>query len=206
MIGAAPLTKVSGGCAPTSGTAVGFIFTTRPCTPRGSARVFRRRSRRALHARGSIGSWEAKATVPKTSSSAMDHRGILQGTQARLRRRKTPTRKLRGAAQGARNLRARGVETPRAANAIADRACDEGHRSPHLTSTQLDVLRACSDVKLGTKPTCRDALLAVPALGGHIKNNGDPGWQVLARGYERLIILEEAWVAASGTATRKRKT
>jgi hypothetical protein len=42
-------------------------------------------------------------------------------------------------------------------------------------------------------PTARDALLAVAALGGHIKNNGDPGWIVLGRGYQDLLRLELGW-------------
>ena len=39
--------------------------------------------------------------------------------------------------------------------------------------------------------TIRQAMLAVARLGGHIKNNGDPGWLVLGRGYEELLKLEE---------------
>jgi hypothetical protein len=41
--------------------------------------------------------------------------------------------------------------------------------------------------------TVRDAMLGVAALGGHIKNNGDPGWQVLGRGFRRFLELEEGW-------------
>jgi hypothetical protein len=42
----------------------------------------------------------------------------------------------------------------------------------------------------------REALLAVAALGGHIKNNGEPGWIVLGRGFETLLTLEQGWKAA----------
>ncbi len=82
----------------------------------------------------------------------------------------------------------------------------DGTRPAHeaLSITQLTILRACGSMKLGKKPTCRDAMLAVAALGGHIKNNGDPGWQVLGRGLERLLLLEIGWSAA--TSTRKKKT
>ena len=45
-------------------------------------------------------------------------------------------------------------------------------------------------------PTARDALLAVARIGGHIKNNGDPGWQVLGRGYDSLLLMELGWRAA----------
>lgn len=43
--------------------------------------------------------------------------------------------------------------------------------------------------------TAKQALLAIAALGGHIKNNGPPGWQVLARGYHHLLLLEIGWIA-----------
>jgi hypothetical protein len=65
-----------------------------------------------------------------------------------------------------------------------------------LGPTQLAVLRACSSTKLPPKPTSRDALLAVAALGGHIRNNGEPGWIVLGRGMEKLRMLQSGWLAA----------
>jgi hypothetical protein len=64
-----------------------------------------------------------------------------------------------------------------------------------LTATQVEVLKAIGKKPLPAKPTVRDALLAVAALGGHIKNNGEPGWQVLGRGYRDLLILEMGWQA-----------
>lgn len=72
-----------------------------------------------------------------------------------------------------------------------------------LSVVQLEVLRACGSVKLGKNATCREAMLAVAGLGGHIKNNGDPGWQVLGRGLERLLLLELGWSAATATRTKK---
>jgi hypothetical protein len=59
-----------------------------------------------------------------------------------------------------------------------------------LTPLQLHLLRRKTK-KLPAQPTIRQAMLAVAQLGGHIKNNGDPGWIVLGRGYEELLILEE---------------
>ncbi|MDF3068552.1 MAG: putative transposase [Polyangiaceae bacterium] len=47
--------------------------------------------------------------------------------------------------------------------------------------------------ELPDKPTVRDAMLGIAALGGHIKNNGDPGWQVLGRGLHRFSEFEEGW-------------
>ena len=38
--------------------------------------------------------------------------------------------------------------------------------------------------------------LGFAALGGHIKNNGDPGWIVLGRGFTRLAEAEVVWQLA----------
>jgi hypothetical protein len=68
--------------------------------------------------------------------------------------------------------------------------------SEALSSTQIEVLVAISKGKLPAMPTVRQALRAVAGFGGHIKNNGDPGWLVLGRGFQYLLILEEGWKAA----------
>jgi hypothetical protein len=65
-----------------------------------------------------------------------------------------------------------------------------------LSADQLDVLRALGRTKLSEAPSVREAYLAVAALGGHIKWNGDPGWQTLAFGYEKLETLTAGWTAA----------
>lgn len=57
------------------------------------------------------------------------------------------------------------------------------------------MLRAVAKKPLPRSPTAREALLAVAALGGHIKNNGDPGWLVLGRGLFDLLLLEMGWRA-----------
>lgn len=61
---------------------------------------------------------------------------------------------------------------------------------------QLLLLRKLAERRkrpMPLEPTIRDAMLAVGAIGGHIKNNGDPGWQVLGRGYRRFLEAEEGW-------------
>jgi hypothetical protein len=65
-----------------------------------------------------------------------------------------------------------------------------------LSPRQLQVLRA----RLKKRPppenaSVREALLAVAALGGHLLFNGDPGWIILSRGYEKLLVLEAGWQA-----------
>lgn len=64
-----------------------------------------------------------------------------------------------------------------------------------LTSVQVEVLIATSPTRLPQTPTVREVLLAVAALGGHIKNNGEPGWMVIGRGVETLLTLERGWKA-----------
>jgi hypothetical protein len=76
--------------------------------------------------------------------------------------------------------------------------------TPHAEATtvlpapMVDVLLAFTRIKLPPAPNARDVLLAVAALGGHLKHNGDPGWLTLARGYEKLRSLTEGWQAAKG--------
>jgi len=44
-------------------------------------------------------------------------------------------------------------------------------------------------------PTIRDMLLAIAGLGGHLKQNGEPGWIVLGRGYDDFLLAELGWSA-----------
>jgi len=45
--------------------------------------------------------------------------------------------------------------------------------------------------------TLGDAAMLVARMGGHIKNNGPPGWQVLTRGYQHLLTLLIGWEMAT---------
>jgi hypothetical protein len=51
---------------------------------------------------------------------------------------------------------------------------------------------------LPDKPTAREAMLGIAALGGHIRNNGDPGWIVLGRGFDDLLMIELGFILATG--------
>jgi hypothetical protein len=62
-----------------------------------------------------------------------------------------------------------------------------------VSPTQLEVLRVLGRMKLSPEPTTREAMLAIAALGGHIKYNGEPGWLTLARGYHELLTLTRGW-------------
>jgi hypothetical protein len=77
------------------------------------------------------------------------------------------------------------------------RAVPDESAAVALTPRQLHVLRA-SPVgdTLGRTPTLREALLAVARLGGHLRQNGQPGWLVLGRGMQKLLWMEAGWAAA----------
>ena len=78
--------------------------------------------------------------------------------------------------------------------------------APHSSATtvlspvMLEVLHVFTRITLPSAPTARDVLLAVAALGGHLKHNGEPGWLTLSRGYEKLRTLTEGWAARHGVA------
>lgn len=67
---------------------------------------------------------------------------------------------------------------------------------------QLQLMRRLAEERRRPMPreptTLRDAMLALAAIGGHLKSNGDPGWQVLGRGYRRFLEAEEGWRLARG--------
>lgn len=67
--------------------------------------------------------------------------------------------------------------------------------SAALTAKQMEVLRAVAKRPLPSRPSARDAMLAIAALGGHLTSNGDPGWIVLGRGMHDLLLLELGWRA-----------
>ncbi len=59
-----------------------------------------------------------------------------------------------------------------------------------LTTLQIKILKTISKQKLSDEPSAQEALYAIAALGGHIPNNGPPGWLVLGRGFEDILLLE----------------
>jgi hypothetical protein len=67
-----------------------------------------------------------------------------------------------------------------------------------LHPQELAALRHISHRPLPKKPTVQDALWCIAGLGGHIKNNGPAGWQVLQRGMEKFVVFAAGWCAAKG--------
>ena len=56
--------------------------------------------------------------------------------------------------------------------------------------------QAPSNQTLPPPKTIADAMVHLARLGGHIRNNGRPGWQTLAWGYEKLLTMRLGWEAA----------
>lgn len=65
-----------------------------------------------------------------------------------------------------------------------------------ISDLRLAVLRAISHQPLPPQPSASDVCLAIARLGGHLKNNGFPGWLVLHRGFQTLLDAELGWLAA----------
>ena len=76
------------------------------------------------------------------------------------------------------------------------RTTPEAPATEVLTARQVEVLHALAPTRLPKRPTTQDALLAVAALGGHLKRNGPPGWKLLQRGMTKLLDYEVGWAAA----------
>jgi hypothetical protein len=71
-----------------------------------------------------------------------------------------------------------------------------------LDQDELAVLRAKARRPLPAAPNVMDVFLAIAALGGHQKQNGEPGWRTLARGLEKLIALTEGYRLAKAPLSR----
>jgi hypothetical protein len=71
-----------------------------------------------------------------------------------------------------------------------------------LTELQLTVLRHRSHRPLPEKPTAAQALWCLAGLGGHIPNNGWPGWQVLGRAFSTLLEAIAGWRLAIQAAEK----
>lgn len=72
-----------------------------------------------------------------------------------------------------------------------------------LTRRQVKILQVLHDKQhpkspLPARPTVKQAMYALARLGGHFKQNGDPGWQTLGRGLQRLLQAEQDALALQG--------
>lgn len=67
-----------------------------------------------------------------------------------------------------------------------------------LHNQEIAALRHMSHRPLPDNPTVQDVLWCIAGLGGHIKNNGPAGWQVLQRGMQKFLTFAAGWCAAKG--------
>lgn len=76
---------------------------------------------------------------------------------------------------------------------------DQALTPTHLLMLQVlkrkNLVKSLRHVPLSETPTVQEALFAVAALAGHLKNNGPPGWQLLGRGLDQLLVMELGWNA-----------
>jgi|GraSoi013_1_40cm_1032412.scaffolds.fasta_scaffold43185_2 hypothetical protein len=49
--------------------------------------------------------------------------------------------------------------------------------------------------QMPTDPTVRDVMLALAAIGGHLKQNGDPGWITIGRGHDDFTLARVGFTA-----------
>ena len=77
-----------------------------------------------------------------------------------------------------------------AARAYPDAPCTA------LSDEQIQLLRLRTTRPLGRHPTNEQVSFALAELGGHLRSNGPPGWMVLGRALERLLLLEAGWTLA----------
>lgn len=80
----------------------------------------------------------------------------------------------------------------------AARSDDRSPATAVLTARQLRILRQIGHYPLSKSPTASEAMMAVAALGGHLKRNGPPGWKVISRGMTELLTYEAAAARRGG--------
>jgi hypothetical protein len=86
---------------------------------------------------------------------------------------------------------------------VVARDADEQPASLIVDEVQLEVLRVLAPgSKLPARPTASDVMRAIAEIGGHIRQNGEPGWIVLGRGYEDFVKAELVWRAATRVAAK----
>ena len=66
-----------------------------------------------------------------------------------------------------------------------------------LSKRQIRLLRRHTTRWMSESPTNQEVFLALAELGGHLRSNGPPGWLVLGRALERLLLLELGWLDRS---------
>lgn len=83
------------------------------------------------------------------------------------------------------------------------RATPDAPAETVLSPIELAALRGVSSKKLGPKPTAKEVLIAIAVLGGYLghgRNPKPPGWLVLARGFDQLVLIARGYALARALA------
>jgi hypothetical protein len=64
-----------------------------------------------------------------------------------------------------------------------------------LDPNLIRLLTVVSPLALPRTPTALEGFWAIAAMGGHLRRNGEPGWQTLSAGYHQLLTLAAGWNA-----------
>ena len=67
-------------------------------------------------------------------------------------------------------------------------------RCSALTRQQLDIRREHTTRFMSSRPTNQEVKMALAEFGGHLRSNGPPGWAILGRALERLLLIEIGWI------------
>ena len=62
-----------------------------------------------------------------------------------------------------------------------------------LTARQLAILRRVTSRTMSATPTNEEAAMALGELGGHLRSNEPPGWAILGRAMETLLVMKLGW-------------
>jgi hypothetical protein len=62
-----------------------------------------------------------------------------------------------------------------------------------LTKQQVDILRGHTTRFMSQSPSNEEVTAALAEFGGHQRSNGPPGWAILGRALERLLLIEVGW-------------
>jgi hypothetical protein len=66
-------------------------------------------------------------------------------------------------------------------------------RCSTLTKQQVEILRRQTSRFMSACPNNEQVAMALAEFGGHRQSNGPPGWAVLGRALERLLLIEVGW-------------
>jgi hypothetical protein len=96
-------------------------------------------------------------------------------------------------AVGSHTIEVRRPGTSKVAERSLARAISRAYANAKATCvlSKIEIHLLTGRLKLTKGPsTVQEALFAVARLGGHLKRNGDPGWQTIGRGFVKLVLLE----------------